>query len=289
MRSGESLESLPHFEAKVVVGEALEGRIRGPSPAAAQRLLDTFRLALKNKPGPDGCVCSITTDLGLDPSISADPDFWPRIVLLPGDRLVLRGRDPDELMRFLNVFMQLVLGDYKVDADRWGSGSVIKGGTTHSISLDYDPQTLRRIAAKIAYGLFIHFSSHSLDEAQDVLLRQYVLGLSESESEPVSVSPWPEPMVTSDSPHYVVLSPANDQEAAIVCIYGFAFRVELGVAARSLPAPAVVICQIDGSCMRVATADEAEKFLSEARRKTFSQPWVSKESSSISALPSSSS
>ena len=111
--AGEQASLLPYFEIKVVPGEPLEGRVRGTTEGA-RRLLEVFRSGLKNTPGPDRFVLGINVSCELDQAISDDKSFWPRIVLLPGDRLLLRGRNPEEITRFMHVFMQLATSDYAV-------------------------------------------------------------------------------------------------------------------------------------------------------------------------------
>jgi hypothetical protein len=131
--SGEQMRSLAHFEIKVVPGEQVEGRVRGSSPIEAQRLLELFRNALKTKADPGEPECEIRADLDLDLEIAADPDFWPRIVLLPGDRLLLRARNPEELVGFANVFTQLALSNYQLNTNTstWNNEIQIEAGTVH--------------------------------------------------------------------------------------------------------------------------------------------------------------
>ncbi len=113
LSAGERASLLPHFEIKIVPGEPLEGRVRGTTNGA-RRLLDTFRSALQKMPAPDGSLFQVTVNMDLDESVSSDPDFWPRIVLLPGDRLLLRGRNLEEIMRFMQVFTEFANSDYTV-------------------------------------------------------------------------------------------------------------------------------------------------------------------------------
>jgi hypothetical protein len=151
LSAGEQVSLLPYFEIKVVPGEPLEGRVRGTNEGA-RRLLEVFREGLRKTPGPDRFLFEVTVNCDLAPSITEDADLWPRIVLLPGDRLLLRGRNPDEIKRFVYVFMQLATSDYAVP-EKWSKdGGEIKGGTTHFLALKFDPQAVRRVAAKIAYG-----------------------------------------------------------------------------------------------------------------------------------------
>ncbi len=113
MSAGEKMSSLPYIEIKVVPDEPVEARIRGTAPADVQKLLDTFRGFLKVKREPNELVCELTVNTDLDPKISADPEFWPRIIMLPGNRLMIRARDPEEAMRFNNVFMHIALSEYQ--------------------------------------------------------------------------------------------------------------------------------------------------------------------------------
>jgi hypothetical protein len=269
--AGERASLLPYFEIKVVPGQRPEGRVRGTTEAA-RRLLDVFRRRLMNTPGPDRFLFEIKVSCDLDQTISDDESFWPRIVLLPGDRLLLRGRDPEEVIRFLQVFMELANSDYAVPEVWSTKGGEIEGGTPHFVALKFDPQTVRRIAAKVAYGLFVTVANGSLGTERDGYLRHYILGLLNSQDEPVLEGPHPLATTTSKEPHYVVLSPAHDPQSAVVSLYGFVFRVELGPEGK-LAEPFAMICQIDGSGIRPASPDEAREFINRISGVTFTQPW----------------
>lgn len=270
--AGERMGALPHIEIKVVPDEPVEGRIRGASGLDAQRLLDTFRLVLQKKPGPDGLVCEHKVSLDIAPDISADPDFWPRIVLLPGDRTLLRARNPEELIRFMNVFMQIVVSDYKIDLSAWQNGDEIKGGTPHFLALSYDPQTLRRVVAKIALGLFSIIAERSLHEVYARSLRQYILGLDDSTDEPVYEEDMHATVTTDGEPHYVILSPPYARTSAIVCIYKYRFLVDLGPSGV-LDEPVVLMCEVDGSGMRIAPTLEGVLIIQSCEQIAFSQAW----------------
>jgi hypothetical protein len=215
----------------------------------------------------------ITVSLDLHDDISSDPEFWPRIVLLPGDHLLLRGRNPEEIGRFFQVFMQIATSDYEVPA-QWSNKQEdqILGGTQHLISLKFDPQTVRRVAAKAAYGLFRTIAGRSLDPEYDLYLRRYILGLVDGIEEPVSIEPDPLSTTTSEKPHAVLLSPPHDPQGAIVSFYDYRFRVDLGMAG-ALPEPAVVYCAIDGSCMWLGTPEETQMAIQQIQGVHFSQPW----------------
>ena len=269
--AGERASLLPYFEIKVVPGEPLEGRVRGTTDGARQ-LLDVFRRGLKNTPRPDRFLFEINVSCDLDPSISEDKSFWPRIVLLPGDRLLLRGRNPEEIARFMHVFMQLATSDYAVPEVWSTKGGEIKGGTPHLMALKFNPQAVRRVAAKVAYGLFATVTNGSLGSGHDAYLRRYILGFLDSTDEPVFEGPTPLTTTTSNEPHYVVFSPDHDPQSAVVSFYGYAFRIDLGPQSK-LSDPAAVICQIDGSGIRLASADETIEIINGISGITFSQPW----------------
>jgi hypothetical protein len=262
---------LPYFEFKVVPGEPLEGRVRGTTEGA-RRLLDVFRSGLKNTPVPGRFLFEINVSCALDPSISDDKDFWPRIVLLPGDRLLLRGRNPEEITRFIHVLMWLATSDYAVPEVWSTKGGEINGGTPHLLALKFDPQAVRRVAAKVAYGLFAAVTNGALESDHDAYLRRYILGLLDSTDEPVCEGPMPLTTTTSNEPHHVVFSPDYDPQSAIVSLYGYAFRIELGPRSK-LSNPVAVICQIDGSGIRLASADETREVIESISSIMFNQPW----------------
>jgi hypothetical protein len=273
LSAGGKMSSLAYFEVKVVPGEPIEARVRGATAAEAQLLLELYRKAFQKTVGPDQLVCEFTTNLELDPETAADPEFWPRVVLLPGNRLMIRARDPEELIRFGKAFTNIALSNYQVDASKWTNQVQITGGTPHKISLRYDPQCVRRVAAKIGYALFRVVTKRRMETRDDERMRRYILGTLASSDEPVSISPAPDTSTTSEVPHYIVLSPEHDRSAAIVSLYGFNFRVELGPTAV-LPRPVIVICKIDGSGMRIASEGDIPGLSPRMETATFSQPWL---------------
>jgi hypothetical protein len=169
--------------------------------------------------------------------------------------------------------MQIATSDYEVPA-QWSNKQEdqILGGTQHLISLKFDPQTVRRVAAKAAYGLFRTIAGRSLDPEYDLYLRRYILGLVDGIEEPVSIEPDPLSTTTSEKPHAVLLSPPHDPQGAIVSFYDYRFRVDLGMAG-ALPEPAVVYCAIDGSCMWLGTPEETQMAIQQIQGVHFSQPW----------------
>ncbi|MHB8391555.1 MAG: HNH endonuclease [Acidobacteriaceae bacterium] len=273
LSSGEKMRSLAHFEVKVVPGEPVEARVRGTTATEAQLLLDLYRGAFEKRVGPGELVCEFTANLEVDPETAADPDFWPRIVLLPGNRLMFRARNPEELIRFAKAFNVIALSNYKVDASKWNSDVRITGATPHRIALRYDPQCMRRVAAKIGYALFSTVTKRKMEAGEDERMRRYILGTETFLDEPVSIAPDPITFTTSDDPHYIVLSPAHDRSTAFVSLYGFDFRVELGASAV-LPEPIVVICEIDGSGMRLGSKEEISNLTELLKTFAFSQPWL---------------
>jgi hypothetical protein len=273
LSAGERMSSLAYFEVKVVPGEPIEARVRAATPTEAQLLLEIYRKAFQKKAGPNELVCEFTTNLVLDPEMAADPEFWPRIVLLPGNRLMMRARDPEELMRFAKAFTAIALGNYQVDPSKWGDPVQIVGGTPHKLALRYDPQCVRRVAAKVGYAIFCTVTKREMADKEDDGMRRYILGTERSLNEPVSITPDRYPSTTSEDPHYIVLSPRHDRSAAFVSLYGFDFRVELGPAAV-LPEPVIVICEIDGSGMRFASEEDLSGLEERMATATFSQPWL---------------
>jgi hypothetical protein len=158
-----------------------------------------------------------------------------------------------------------------VDAFRgdWQSAEISRG-TQHEIMLQYDAQAVRRVAAKIAYGLFLISSGNGLNQPRDGDLRAYVLGLKGEKPEPVTEAPETFRFTTGETPyHQVVLGPPHDPEAAIVRVYGYAFRVDLGNAVRRLSQPIVVLCATDGSGMRLANPEETKDVLTAAESLIF--------------------
>ena len=120
------------------------------------------------------------------------------------------------------------MSDYQVDVAAWGAGTQIKSGTTHLIALSYGPQCVRRIAAKIGYGLFRVVSGEGLDGNLDEEMRQYILGNRDSEDEPVKEAPERHTFTTNDDPHRIVISSEPNDLVAFVRLYGLHFRIDLG-------------------------------------------------------------
>jgi hypothetical protein len=283
-RTGNKMEPLSHCEIKVVPGERLEGRVRGESRAKTDLLFARYKQSLSNRPGPDGLVCEVNVSLDVPAEISMDPDFWPRMVLLPNGNLLLRARDPEEAQRFAMVFTELVCKGAAQFRGVWESSEIV-GGTPHHMMLECDTQAVRRVAAKIAYGLFLLLSGVELDRDQDSKLRAYILG-SDVEPEPVMEAPESFAVTTGDATcHQVILGPPHDVEAAIVRLYGYGFRVELGSAARRLSQPIVVLCPTDGSGMRLAAEEEAAEAVAAAESLRFGQPWACTLSDNAAVTP----
>lgn len=276
LSAGETMRSLAYFEAKVVPGEPIQVRVRGATPADAQLLLSFYRKALRlDQKGlaPGELVCEITANLELDPEIASDPDFWPRMVLLPGNRIMFRARDPDELIRCAKVLESVARSAYQVDSSKWNNDAQIAAGTIHKIGLRFDPQCVRRVAAKIAYALFREVTKQKIHPADDERMRAFILGNQSSPDEPVSVAADPTTWTTNSDPHFILLSPAHDGSAVLVNLYCFAFRVELGEAGI-LPDPVGVVCEVDGTGMRMASAEEIATFASQIKKVSFSRPWI---------------
>jgi hypothetical protein len=264
---------LAYFEVKVVPEEPIEARVRGATAAEAQLLLDLYRNAVQRKVCPGEMVCEFTANLGVAPEIASDPEFWPRIVLLPGHRLMFRARDPEELIRFAQAFTAIALSKYRVDAARWRNDVQITGGTPHRCAIHYDPQCVRRVAAKVGYALFCTVARKRMEAGEDERMRRYILGLVTSPDEPVSIAADLTTLTTSNDPHYIVLSPAYDRSAAFVSLYGWDFRVELG-SAGVLAKPTVVMCQVDGSGMRIGSEKDLLGVTAHMETRVFSRPWL---------------
>jgi hypothetical protein len=280
LSAGEKMRSLAYFETKVLPEERFEARVRGATAAEAQLLLDLYRrtLQLDKKIGPGELVCELTANLEIDPEIASDPEFWPRLVLLPGNRLMFRARSPEELVRCARVLEFIARSDYRVDPSKWVTGVQITGGTPHKIALRFDPQCVRRIAAKIGYGLFCTITKKKMQSRDDERMRLYILGAETGPDEPVSVAPDPTTWTTSSIPHFVLISPEGDESAAFVSLYGFSFRIDLG-RAGVLPKPVAVICQTDGSGMRIGSEGEVSSVTAQIREVNFSRPWLTDEPS----------
>ena len=279
LSTGEKMHSLAYLEAKVVPGEPTEARVRGATAAEAQLLLNLLRKALHldKKFEPGELVCELSANLEVDPEVAADPEFWPRLVLQPGNRLMFRARDPEELVRCAKVLEFIARSDYQIDPSKWSSDVQITGGTPHKIGLSFDPQCVRRVAAKIAYALHSTIAKKKLQSPEDERMRSYILGAEITPDEPVSITPDPTTWTTSSDPHFALLSPEHDRSAAFVNLYGFSFRVELGQTGM-LPKPVAVICEIDGSGMRLASEEEVTGFTTQMKDAAFSRPWIKPES-----------
>jgi hypothetical protein len=115
-----------------------------------------------------------------------------------------------------------------------------------------------------------------MQSRDDERMRFYILGTDTCPDEPVSTTPDPTTWTTSSDPHFVLLSPEHDRSAAFVSLYGFSFRIELGQAGI-LPSPVAVICQIDGSGMRIGSKEEISSVMTRIKDSTFSRPWLKPE------------
>ena len=84
----------------------------------------------------------------------------------------------------------------------------------------------------MGYGMFRLCTDRTLSAQMDKQLRDYILSLSIGADEPVWVEAHPVTMTTSERPHIVLLSPPDDPAVALVSLYGYRFRVELGLQAE---------------------------------------------------------
>lgn len=273
LSAGDRVSSLPYIEVKFAGEQPIEARVRATSADDAKLLLETYRVAFRNKPRPNGLVCEFTANVELDPETAADPEFCPRIVLLPGKRLMVRARNPEEILRFAKALNMIAFSKYEIDPSKWNAPVQIVGGTPHALALRYDPRTVRRVAAKIGYALFCTVMKRRVEGIEDEQMRRYILGTEIFSSEPVSITPDRYPSTTSEDPHYTVLSPRHDRSAAFVSLYGFDFRVELGTAGV-LPEPIIIVCKIDGSGMRIGSEAEVSGVKDRMETAEFSQPWL---------------
>ena len=273
LSAGDRVSSLPYIEVKFAGEQPIEARVRAATANDARLLLETYRRAFQNKPSPNGLVCEFTANVDLDSEIAADPEFCPRIVLLPGKRLMIRARDPEEVQRFARAFTSIALSKYEIDPSKWNDAVQIVGGTPHVLALRYDSRSVRRVAAKIGYALFCTVMKRRVEGIEDEQMRRHILGTETFLSEPVSITPDRYPSTTSEDPHYIVLSPRHDRSAAFVSLYGFDFRVELGTAAV-LAEPIIIVCKIDGSGMRIASEAELPGLKDRMETAEFSQPWL---------------
>src|ERR1019366_5671751 len=143
--------------------------------------------------------------------------------------------------RFAAVFTEFVLRGAPRTPAAW-KPAVIEGGTPHHIRLQFNPRDVRRVAAKIAYGLFRLATKLELDHDTDLKLRTYILGEAGGESEPVAEAPQTFPLVTGDTPyHSVIFGRQHDPEGAVVRLYGYGVRVDFGIESRRVTQPIVLL------------------------------------------------
>ncbi len=264
LRSGERIESLPHVEIKVVLGEPVEARVRATTWEESERIFSVFRSALIRAPGPDGLVCEIKVSLEVPPPVAEDADFWPRLILLPTGQLLIRARDGDEARRFAMAMTQLALNPPPRPREAWRS-SAITGGTVHHLALQYDARSLRKVATKIAYGVVRCATNLVLREEDDVRLRTFILGSSESALDPVTESALDGQLTTGIEFHFVVIAPPYDRTAAIVSLYGHPYRVHIGSTDGSSQEPVVLRCATDGTGMTILSPSETLSVLDQFR------------------------
>jgi hypothetical protein len=189
LSAGDRVSSLPYIEVKFAGEQPIEARVRAATANDARLLIETYRRAFQNKPSPNGLVCEFTANVDLDSEIAADPEFCPRIVLLPGKRLMIRARDPEEIVRFAEAITNLALSKYEIDPSKWNNPATIVGGTPHVMALRYDSRCVRRVAAKVGYGLFCTIKKMRMEGTLDERMRHYILGTETSLHEPVSITP----------------------------------------------------------------------------------------------------
>src|SRR5260370_22029454 len=157
IRAGADIpQALPHIE--IDVNGQGGARRRGPSPASVKRLVVALLEILDRKPDPRGFISELEVRTDRLLNISADPDFWPRVVLDLSGHVYVRARSLDEALRFITALIfGLKAGAFEKDYSSWTHSGIV-ARSLHWFSLLYDRCVGPRLACSIVCGLmFVQF------------------------------------------------------------------------------------------------------------------------------------
>jgi hypothetical protein len=205
-------------------------RMRGDAPEDISKLAAAVLEIIEGSPDKSRLLAESQVELlpEDDASIAADPDFWPRALLDLRGQLKIRARSRQEATRLFTVMAHLAQQGKFKGPKEWATGQV-PAGTSLRVLLEWDNDTVLRVAAKIAYATAC---CRSLPKTLDsVSLRQvsdFVLGEGANTPSPVrqinkpnSVTEWPDH-------HIALLETRFKQLQGIVVLYGACFIVNLG-------------------------------------------------------------
>ena len=210
----------------------LKARTRGKGPEDVDDLIARV-IALRSVPldKRTGYPTGLNVDFLRDheDEIRSDPEFWPRVVVEPDDKLTLLARDEQEARVFLGVLTYLCSEGAFSDHSQWRSSSV-PAGTPHLVSLLWNPESERQVAAKIAYGVILVAGLGTIIEfRKSEQLRRFVLeGSPGGATLPVEKLVDFGAIAGAIERQSVIIDVSEGRLQGLVTIYGSAFRVDLG-------------------------------------------------------------
>lgn len=274
-RVGEELpETLPHIE--IDVRGRTEIRRRGMKPQDVERLVRTLLDIVTRAPNVDGFLGEVTVLTDSLPGIDSDQDFWPRIVLGLSGKPFIRARDASEALRFTGALLENLNTIAICGYDKWTKAEIV-AGTPHDVLLSYDPRSVQRVVAKIAYGLaYLRCGGTTTAEELYPQIRQFVRGImSDTDQTPVKELGRPGSMTIWPDHHVAFVGSWGQRVTGLVSMYGDCHLVDFGPSAN---APATfgstaATCRRDGTETRMVHAsierDINEALTNEAVRAGF--------------------
>lgn len=245
--------ALTSFEIDIqgaVGGDFRGGRRRGTREsidALIDRVAEEFRRITPERPA------EFDTTPSPDQSILDDRDFWPRVFVDPRGVLRVRSRDPaDEGVTFVKVLHHVITNAEAAlrDHSRWRAGEV-PAGATHLVQVAWEPESVLRVIAKIAYGVAWNVAGPTVMAVDPLqMARLYAKG--------AMIDPHPHPVTEvvdagglQDWPaeHVACVYTTGKGVFGIVSLYGSCFEVNLMAAAPNpnpWKEPAVFVCDRSG-------------------------------------------
>ena len=255
LRAGAGLpESIPHIEIDVTTNRG--ARARGPTPECVDRLVLALLKIVDRKPDAQGLIGEIQVRTDELPEITADADFWPRVVLDLSGHTYIRARNSDEALRFAAALIPALKGGAFRDHSGW-TNSEVAAGTSHQLLLKYDKLVVQRLAGKIACGLMILQSGTGVTtDISFRRVRDFVLANSVGRTaSPVTQlcdagteTPW-------KGNHVALICRQDSRILGIISMYGDCQLVDFGADSRILPPneTLVAMCRWDGTRAQILT------------------------------------
>ncbi len=219
-----------------------DARINGNSLAEVRELVDHLKKVIVDR------RTKIRVDLVGQPYVD-DPEYWPRIFLDGRGLLRVGARTTAEATRFLSDVLTAVrAGAFDRIGETWRT-VIVPPGTLHEIRVTSRAEPIRRLVAKVAYGLAVLAVGDPISIGGDPWgeLRRYVLDGSVSDPHPVRYYAPVRAVDLVPGCHVAVVRITNGLVQVVVSLHGSCYIVRVGSALVFSPKVAIAVSRFDGS------------------------------------------